>query len=285
MTPPEYYNYDQARNRGWPWPPTGAHTPNSEPNYGEQQYNELVSRLLTGDGLATLPEPVPMVHGMFNRGSGAWLAGNPGAYKSFFAIDIACAVSLGIRTNGGRNSEQTRVLYMACEGVGGLRKRVAAWEESTGLKSDVIWLPMAVQIGSPQWELLSRLIIEYGIGLLVVDTQARATVGLDESSPIDMGRMVQTLDRLRAETGVTTLLAHHSSAAGKTLRGSTVVDGAADTVVTLTKDPSTGIVTMSNPKQKDIEQFQDEYYRALPTGRSITLIQTEQPKTHKKSSL
>lgn len=238
--------------------------------------NPIFSKILTTNALATLPEPSWIIRDVISTGSMAWLAGAPGAYKSFMAIDWACSVSLGVNTVGGRRTQATNVMYMACEGTGGLPKRVEAWEKATGLKPPVAWLPEAVQIGSVDWAWLRDACVDMNIGLLVIDTYSRVTVGMDEINVIDQGRMISRLDTFRQQTGAAILAVHHKSAGGKALRGHTSLEGAADTVITMDKADN-GVVTMHCAKQKETEQWEDEYYRASPTARSMVLVQTEKP--------
>lgn len=244
--------------------------------------NPIPGLIRTSADLAVIPEPAWLIRDLLAEGSMAWLAGAPGAYKSFMAIDWACALSLGVNTCGGRRTQPTNVLYMACEGAAGLWRRVEAWQRSTGLTANVAWLPAAVQIGSVEWAWLTETCLDRNIGLLVIDTYSRATLGLDEIDGREQGRMVKHLDTFREVTGAAVLGVHHHSAAGKTLRGHTSLEGAADTVITLTKDND--VVTMACAKQKDAEQFAPEYYRASLTARSLVLVPCEEPAVTPKRS-
>jgi hypothetical protein len=57
----------------------------------------------------------------------AWLTGKRGHGKSFAALDMAGHVSLGQNWHG-HATKRGPVLYIAAEGVAGLRQRVRAWE-------------------------------------------------------------------------------------------------------------------------------------------------------------
>lgn len=238
--------------------------------------NPIPGKLLTAAGLASLPEPSWIIRDLLATGSMAWLAGAPGAYKSFMAIDWACAVSLGVNTCGGRRTQQTNVLYMCCEGTGGLKRRVDAWSKATGLTPNVAWLPESIQIGGVDWSWLRDHCADTNVGLLVIDTYSRVTLGLDEIDGAKQGVILEHMKAFRKETDASMLNVHHKSAAGKTLRGHTSLEGDADTIVTLEKDDN-GVVTMCVAKQKDTELPPDEYYRASPMANSITLTPCEKP--------
>lgn len=269
---PAWYNREDALANRWPWPPEGAYVP-QEP---APLINPIKGLILTTPELSTIPEPTWLIRDVLQTGSLAWLAGAPRAYKSFMAIDWACALSLGVHTVGGRATKPTTVLYMACEGSTGLRKRTEAWAKATGLEPRVLWLPEAVQIGSRNWQWLTESCLDARVGLLVVDTYSRATLGLEEINGSEQGPVMAHLHAFRKATGAAILAVHHPSASGKPLRGHTILEGEADTIITMVRDDN-GVVTMRCAKQKDAEEFEDEYYRASPTARSMVLVQTEKP--------
>ena len=107
------------------------------------------------------------------------------------------ASRLGCRGQGCE-TRQGIVLYIVAEGVSGLRQRVRAWEEHAGQHMDVLFLPIAVQLLSfTDVSAVVMLATELEPVLIVVDTQARVTVGADENSAKDMGELVAAIDRIR----------------------------------------------------------------------------------------
>lgn len=226
----------------------------------------LTSKLLSLDGLRGIPRPAPLIQGKLNLNSLAWIAGPPGSYKTFLALDTALRVAVA-----------APVLYVVAEGASGLADRVDAWRKSTGLDPKHIWfLPQAVP--ATHFGLWTELIIAakvVGAHLIVLDTQARMSGGLDENDAKDMDRYIQAVDALRLATGACVLSVHHSSKAGSHLRGSSVVQGAADTVFAIeAKDKVVGVV---NIKQKDMAQHVDQYFRIVLEGLSCVLVECEKP--------
>jgi len=104
-------------------------------------YERLRAALLDTAGLDTLPEPEPLIHGVLQRDSLAWLAGRPGSAKTFVALDMAGAVGAGETWQGYRVT-QGPVLYLIAEGARGIRPRVRAWESASGRKRAVIPSPV-----------------------------------------------------------------------------------------------------------------------------------------------
>src|SRR5690242_10778274 len=70
-----------------------------------------------------------------------------------------------------------------------------------------------------------------------------------------MGKAIKVCDELRARTGCAVMVVHHTRKDGSVERGSTVLRGAADTLLML-KEESRGILTLSCEKQKDADAFE-----------------------------
>ena len=177
-----------------------------------------------------------------------WLFGKRGSAKSFVALEMAAAVGTGSPWHG-YPVKQAPVVYAALEGGSGMHQRAQAWEEHhgttiTGVHFLVPRLLHVIQDAGP----LADLVAETGAKLLVIDTQNRATTGLEENSSIDMGRMIAHLDLICQRTGTCVLMVHHTSD-GYRPRGHTSIDGAATSMIRVAKDGS--LVKVSNEKQKD----------------------------------
>lgn len=210
---------------------------------------EIRAALLDSEGMDALPPPEPLIEGMLYLDSLAWLHGKPGHGKSFVALDWAAHVAHGMAWQG-RATTEGAVLYLVAEGTSGVALRKQAWEATNGHRMGVTFLPMAVQMMShTDTAAFAQVAAELKPAMVVIDTQARVTVGADENSSQDMGRFVAAADELRRATGACVLLVHHEARSGDTLRGSTAMEGAATSVIRATKDGS--LIRLDNPKQKD----------------------------------
>lgn len=232
--------------------------------------DELRLRLLDAAGLRNVPPPEPLVAGYLYRDSLAWLGGKPGHGKTFAAVDLACCVGTG-RPWHGHETAPGAVLYVIAEGVSGLGRRVDAWSLANGTPVDnVRFLPVAVQLmESLDVAALSQLLADLRPALVILDTQARVTVGAEENSSRDMGRFVDALERLRYESGACLLVAHHEPRNGENLRGSTALEGAATSIIRAAKDGR--VVTVTNPKQKDAPEQPPMTLALTPVGGSAIL--------------
>ncbi len=222
----------------------------------DRRYLELHGALVDATRLDQLPKAEPLIDGVLTQDSLNWLHGKPGHAKTFVALDWACCVATG-KLWRGLPTRAGRVLYIVAEGAHGMHERRAAWETINGTTVEAGWLvflPVAVQfLTALDVAALAQLAAELGPALIVVDTQARVTVGAEENSSKDMGLFIAAADRLRIATRACLLVVHHESRAGDTLRGSTALEGAATTVIRSTRDGS--IVRLDCAKQKDGPEF------------------------------
>jgi hypothetical protein len=212
-------------------------------------------RVLTRSALLTLPDPEPLIVDTLDRGTVAVLYGKWGTGKSLIAQDWGLSVGTG-RNWQGRAVRRGRVLYVAGEGAFGLKGRVHAWEVGWGTEisdGDFAILPFAVNLTRPlEVANLAALIAWGGYDFVILDTLARCMVGADENSAKDCGVVVDSMARLLNHTpgGRGCVLGvHHAGKDGKTLRGSSAFEGAADTVYFTAKDG--GLITLDREKRKD----------------------------------
>jgi len=215
-------------------------------------------RLLTDADLSQLPDPRWLIDPIIEQGSLTVLYGPPGVGKSFLALDWTLSVQTG-KPWLGRSVAPGSTLYIAAEGATGLKKRVKVWKDVRNGSAAVgtVFLPEAVQLMKPAD--LSSLIQcvkghqPTGWNLIVVDTLSRCFVGGVENAPEDMGRFVDACARVQRETGAAVLIIHHCTKKGLDLRGSSVLAGAADTILFAKKNGNT--ITVTCKKQKNAEEF------------------------------
>lgn len=215
----------------------------------------LIAELIPASELDKIPPPVPLVDGLLDRNSLARVIGKAGHGKSFFMIDISGHVALGQPWHG-RPCAQGDVVYMVAEGATGMHKRVRAWERHHGVElgERVQFLPRPVQVKDHEWLVWIAAMAKLKPALIIIDTQARVTVGANENGPEDMGVLVHRADLLRQQTGACVVLVHHKGHQGDHGRGHTMVIGALDAEIEVTKEAKNKIAIMSS-KQKDQEDF------------------------------
>jgi hypothetical protein len=200
-------------------------------------------------GLAKIPPPTPLIEGWLNLDSLAWVVGEPGSAKSFTVLGMAGAMTNGAAWNGCP-TKQVPVLYVVLEGAAGLSGRISVWEDYHQMSHGAYFLVPRGRVHLvTDAEPLARLAKDLDAGLVIIDTQNRATVGLDENSNLDMGHMIAGMELIKAATGACVANVHHTGIGQTRPRGHSSIDGAADTIIRVAKDG--GLVKIANSKQKD----------------------------------
>lgn len=221
---------------------------------GVDEVDALLAEMLTLEQISERPAPKYLIKGLLNLDSESWMIGAPGCKKSFVALSMAMAVATGSPWQGLKVTSGDVVL-IAAEGAGGLSNRIKAWRATYGpLPRNVRVLPRPVQARDARgWAVLVKACERLKPSLVVVDTQARVTVGLEENSATDMGYYVAAVGALRAVTQACVLSIHHTGRAGGDARGSSAIDGAQDTELKVVKKTAlTG--ELRTEKQKDLTE-------------------------------
>tara|TARA_R110000796_G_scaffold10752_20_gene36039 strand:- start:2856 stop:5144 length:2289 start_codon:yes stop_codon:yes gene_type:complete len=192
----------------------------------------------------------PLVKGLLDEGAFSVFYGPSNSGKTFVVLDLAYSISLG-RDWGGMKTTKSSVLYIATEGGGGIKKRIAALRQRRDGESptDFYMSAATIDLRRPDGDVTAIIDTARSIGhvgLIVIDTLSRALAGGDETK--DMGALVVSIDKIRQTTGAHILLVHHSGKdVTKGARGSSELRGAIDTEINI--DGGTIRVT----KQRDLE--------------------------------
>jgi RecA-family ATPase len=241
--------------------------PESTEDEGRPPRPHLRERVMKLSDLAKMPGVEPLVDGLLYRDTLAQLSGPPGSYKSFVTLGISCAVALGQNWEGHHVPKAGRVVYVAAEGASGLLARILAWCELTSvdpaeLEDRLFILPAPIQLGnivdvSEAVELVSEL----DAALLVLDTRARCTIGLEENSATEQGRAIDQLEKIQRAAKCTVLVVHHSPKNGAGGRGSSAWDGQVWSDLRVTGEDL--YVTLEVAKHKDAISGTKHQYRLV----------------------
>jgi hypothetical protein len=207
----------------------------------------------------TLPSSGPrwLIKHLLETGSRALLYGGPNTGKTFIALDMACRLAIGYEAWGPLEIPRRRgVWYIVPEGPNGFLRRIDAWlrfHEVPLLDRDFnqhfAFTRHAVNVldaGARRelidaWRALDRPLP----GLIVIDTLATNTGGMDENANQEMGRFSESLRLFQSELAgdhewPVVLVLHHT-AKTPTLdndglpqeRGGSALRGAFDTMMAL----------------------------------------------------
>lgn len=215
----------------------------------------LPFEIIAADDLDRLPEPQWLLAPFILDKSLNVLVGPSGTGKSFLALDWSACLGAGLPWYGHKTAA-CRVVYVAAEGTGGLRKRRDAWKSARHVEQmpDVDFLPRAVNLLDESSIARLLLSLEGGaVGLLVIDTMARCMIGGDENTSKDVGKVIDNIDHIRRTLDCSILLVHHTGWDEQRERGSTALRGASDIVLALRPDGTS--IKLDSLKAKDSEPF------------------------------
>jgi KaiC/GvpD/RAD55 family RecA-like ATPase len=217
-------------------------------------------RFISGAELIANIEPVQwLVERYMEANSMAVMFGEPGAGKSFIALDMACSIATGEAWQG-IPVKQGAVFYIAGEGHAGIGRRLKAWSIHRGMVPEKLFVSnTAVALTESEAvqsiiRVIKKMVKEHGQpALIVIDTLARNFGGRDENSNQDMGLFIQHIDRLKHELKTTVLIVHHTGQGDKTrARGASALKGAVDIEHRVEKRAGE-TVALQTTKMKDAE--------------------------------
>lgn len=178
------------------------------------------------------------------------------------------------------------MVYVAAEGGTGFFKRIEAFKRHYGVKHlPFVTIPCPIDLQSDNAD--ARRLIEViqeaetrhsaKCVAVIVDTLARAMAGGDENTAVDMGKFVAHADRIRAATGATVNIIHHTGKdKAKGARGSSALRAATDTEIEI------DVGKLSVTKQRDMERISEMRFELVPVeigqrsdGRGVTACVVE----------
>ena len=225
---------------------------------------------LTKDEILALPDPEWLIPDLVAADTLSVLYGQFRSFKSFTALDWALCLATGTAWYG-RTVKQCGVLYIAGEGVAGLKPRVAAWLQHHGISGPIPGfrvIPLAVNLmDKAEAERLILTAVQanktdgFSPRLIIVDTLHRSMPGGDENSAKDMGLVIGNGALIQRRLGCALLPIHHAGKdSDRGMRGSSGLPGAADTIIRVSRTDDR--IALLVEKQKDAEDGQEIRLRA-----------------------
>ncbi|MDE9553039.1 AAA family ATPase [Xenorhabdus bovienii] len=210
-----------------------------------------------------------VVKGIIPAHSLCSIYGASGSYKSFLAGAWGCHIATG-KVWAGKQVAQGSVLYVVGEGGIGVPRRIKAWEIVNGQTVENMYLintPVFPASPAEVHELViaaQQVEAETGqpIRLIILDTLARCFGGADENDSKDMGAFVRGCDELKAKTGASILVVHHSGKdESKGARGSSAFRAALDVEYRINREGKKGgALVITCTKMKDAEEPETQAY-------------------------
>jgi hypothetical protein len=228
-----------------------------------------------------LTPPEFMIEGLIEQGGLTCIVGPPNVGKSTVAIDWMASIALG-QPWQGRATKRQRVLYLPGEGLHGAVSRIRSWEAYRGasVAADLILANeiLLVTKGKEDWSALAGYITRMQIGLVVIDTFARANLGMEENSATDVGKSIERFRQVQKATSAGVMVVHHTARGADHARGSTALSGALDSEVLLKAgDPArlaveaTAIDLFVNKQKNAAKSDEPMLLSMVPFGESVVI--------------
>lgn len=219
-----------------------------------------------------IPNMIP-AHGI------GMMYGASGSYKSFLALDMALCLAFGIAGQWGAPPVKNDVLFLAGEGsVATAKKRWPAWMDWQGLefRNDhrmIVKNRVPFYTDSEGWEHVKADLADLKAkpALIVIDTLARLTTGMDENSSKDATLITTFMENLARYYECFVLGIHHEGKdSNKGARGSSAFYANMDTVISTRLRQ--GGTELRVRKQKDADVSDDiGYFEVKEIANSIVL--------------
>jgi hypothetical protein len=215
--------------------------------------------------------------GLFYRETVARVIGAGGTYKTFLMLSVASCVARGIPWFGFA-TKPGPVVYVMAESKSGVAQRIHAFERHYGLMPtrDLHVITRPVQTVGPEWPAFAAACKQLRAALVVLDTQAKVTLGLDENSATDTGKWINAAERLRRETGACVVLVHHTGhdsgrgVVSRRGRGSSAAYAGIDTEILVEPDGDR-VLKYTVTRQKETERGETGRLQMIDSGDSITV--------------
>jgi hypothetical protein len=224
--------------------------------------------------LRWLPDEPPsrrfewLVKNLIPAGSLGMIAAQPKTGKTFVATHLSLCIASGKPFFGRKIKRRCGVYYIAAEGSSGLAQRFRTAQEHSPHKYDDKECPILLDDRAPSLAKDPDVVafvehVKYGIqeaqerfgvplGLIVFDTFSRSFNVEDENSAGEISRLLKVLTRITQDTNAAVLIIHHHTKNGTAPRGSGVLTGDPDYVMsvkdggklelTLAREASTGVI-------------------------------------------
>lgn len=235
--------------------------------------------------LASLPAPRWLVQDLIpDRGLGL-IIGAPTAGKSFLLLEVAQSVCRGVPVFGDPRLMPTRtgwVLALLPEASASWAVRTRAYCAYHGLGLDSRFLCCIQQndlADRRTWRLVMQAIAAETSSrgepptLTVVDTLSASIPGHDENSQAEMSRLISNLQML-VNMGTCVIVSHHTSKYGRTYRGSSVLLGGCDWMLSVIQ--TRRVRELVAVKLRDAERIANTTFEIRSFGESAVCIAADE---------
>lgn len=228
-------------------------------------------------------EPTWILPGLIPAQGTVQITGKQKSFKTFLALDMALGIATGVKTFG-QVPASAPVVYVAGENASAIAlKHVPAWRLAHGQENE---LPFWIVPNMPRANLdteINELIKEVRKAhilpaVVVIDTATRALRGLDENSAKDMGLFSAACEHIQRELGCTVIVIRHTGKdESRGGRGSNVIEGDFDTMLSVERHEKSMLVAMTVKEQRNAAEREEPFtFEGTVVGPSLVFHEISQ---------
>ncbi len=181
-------------------------------------------------GLANLPKPEWLLYDVLPNKGINFLYGKEGCGKTYVATGIAVAVASRLAWLG-RATKHGSVLIVAAEDIDEVAQRFIGAAHYYALDDipNLHIYPAPLSLATDAEKLIESLDFHYPDAqplLIIVDTLAMCSIGIEENSAKEFGMVIGALEKLWRRYNCCIIAVHHSGKNGE-MRGTSAMDGVA----------------------------------------------------------
>lgn len=230
-----------------------------------------------------LPEayspPDELVENLIVNKTTTILYGSSNSGKTFFALDLCCAISLNKEWMGRKVDGGGLTVYLATESPETVTSRIQAYQQYHNTRIDslaIIPVPLNFHESDEDAAAVIRTVrhleqtTELKTQLIIGDTLARMAAGADENSPKDMTPVMRRFDALVEALNTAVVIIHHSGKdEARGARGTSAIRAHVDTEIEIAERDGYRVATVT--KQRALSGKGDEIafnLKVVPLGQN-----------------
>lgn len=195
------------------------------------QIRYFEKHFLTYKDLDKLKPPDWLIYNRIPSRGISFLIGKDGVCKTTTAVSMACAIASGMEW-AGLPTRHGKVIYIAAEDANGTAPKFKAWCKHHNIADmpEFLLFNDSIELNAYDFTLnmVEYITTTYGkddIKLIIVDTLALCTPGVNENNKHEMDEVIKSLYKFWRTFRCAILVIHHTGAGSERLRGSTSMDG------------------------------------------------------------
>lgn len=222
----------------------------------------------TNAELENMPPPAWIVKRFLPAQGLAFVYGASQSGKTFLVMDLALSLANGLKEWFGLKAKPASVVYLPLEGIHGIAGRINAWYKDHGITRSENFYAIkegrfSIKELPTDVEGIARFASKRGAKVVIIDTLARAAVGLKENENTDMATVLAAAHQIGEITGGVVIIIHHTGKDGaKEMRGASCLPAGADTLIRVNE--TAGGRSWETTKQKDGPRLGEQGFKLYP---------------------